>query len=163
VAKTLAPSLEPDETSIHDTSASNRPRGWIRSHHFVGVVKRFRYCRDPLFLVASAFYALNRFWWKHHVHSAFLHGQFNDLLLIPCALPPLLFLQRRLGLRKHDGPPDFREIILHLAIWSVLFEIIGPHLMRVTGDVRDVVAYAAGACMAGWIWQRTCCKTPAMP
>jgi hypothetical protein len=31
------------------------------------------------------------------VHSAFLHDHFNDLLLIPCALPPLLLLERELA------------------------------------------------------------------
>lgn len=116
-------------------------------------MSRFRYCGDPLFLAACALYLANRLWLKGHVHAAFLHDHFNDLLLIPCALPPLLRLQRWTGLRKHDAPPGAREITLHLAVWSVLFEIIGPHLMRVTGDWRDIAAYAAGAFAAWCFWR----------
>ena len=43
--------------------------------------------RDPLFLVAFAAYALNRWVLKPHTHSVFIHGYFNDLWLIPAALP----------------------------------------------------------------------------
>lgn len=116
-------------------------------------MKRFGYLRDPLFLTACASYALNRWWLKSHVHSAFLHGQFNDCLLIPCALPLVLWMQRRLDLRRHDDFPSIGEIAFHVAIWSVLCEVIGPHLMRTTGDARDVLAYAAGGFIA-WLWWR---------
>jgi hypothetical protein len=117
-------------------------------------VRRFRYCGDPLFLLACVLYAANRWWWKRQFQVGFLNDYFNDLLLIPCALPPVLWLQRRLGLRGHDAPPDAREILLHLAVWSVLFEIAGPHLMQVVGDMRDIAAYAVGALVAGWFWSR---------
>jgi len=116
-------------------------------------VKPFRYWRDPLFLAGCAGYALNRWLVKPHMHSPFLHGQFNDLLLIPCALPLVLWLQRRLGLRKHDASPTPGEIAFHLVIWSVLFEVIGPHIMRVTGDPLDVLAYVIGGVLAGIWWQ----------
>ena len=116
-------------------------------------MKRFGYWRDPLFLTTCVFYVLNRWLLKSHIHSAFLHGQFNDCLLIPCALPLVLWLQRRLGLRLHDNFPSSGEIVFHLVVWSVLCEMIGPHLMRVTGDVRDVVAYAIGGFLA-WCWWR---------
>ena len=76
----------------------------------------FRYLRDPLFLPGCALYALNRFWWKPHFHNAFLHSYFNDLLLIPCALPPVLLAQRWLKLRFHDEPPRAGEIIFQLLI-----------------------------------------------
>ena len=65
----------------------------------------FRYLRDRLFLTACALYALNRWGLKPRVHSAFLHDHFDDLLLIPCALPPLLLNEPRLKLRLHDLPP----------------------------------------------------------
>ena len=88
-----------------------------------------------------------------HVHSVFLHSWFNDLFLIPCALPPILLLHRQLGLRSHDRPPTAGEIFGHWLGWSVLFEWVGPHFIhRATGDPWDVVAYAAGAMLAfvGW-------------
>jgi hypothetical protein len=115
-------------------------------------VRRFRYWQDPLCLTGGALYVLNRFLVKPHVHSSFFHGHFNDLLLIPCALPLVLGLQRWLGWRRHDGPPTPWEILFHLAVWSVLFEWIGPHLLPVTGDPWDVLAYAVGAAAAALWW-----------
>ncbi len=116
-------------------------------------MRRFRYAADPLCALACALYAFNRWFLKPHTHSAFLRFHFNDLLLIPAALPFVLWLQRRLGLRSHDAPPDPREIFLHLAIWSIMAELIAPRLAHVTGDWRDVAAYTAGATLA-WAWWR---------
>jgi hypothetical protein len=108
--------------------------------------------RDGLFLLACLLYAVNRWGLKPHVHNAFLHGYFNDVLLIPCALPPLLLAQRWLRLRQHDWLPTAGEILLNLIVWSILFEIIGPHIMRgVTGDPWDIVAYFVGGILA-WLW-----------
>lgn len=115
-------------------------------------MRRFGYWRDRLFLLGCALYALNRWGVRPHVHSPFLHGQFNDGLLIPCALPLVLWLQRGLRLRGHDEYPSAGEIGFHLVVWSVLFEVIGPHIMRVTGDPLDVVAYAVGGVLAGVWW-----------
>ena len=118
-------------------------------------MKRFRYLGDGLFRLACALYALNRWGLKPRVPSPFLRDHFNDLLLIPCALPPLLLLQRWLRLRTHDEMPAPGEVALYFAVWSVLFEIIGPHLLRrATGDPWDIAAYAAGAVAAGVWWQR---------
>ena len=117
---------------------------------------RFRYCRDPLFLLGCAAYAVNRWGLKPHVHSDFLHGYFNDLWLMPCALPPILWLHRKLGLRAHDGVPGVGEILSHLIFWSVLFEYIGPKFMpSTTGDPWDVVAYCVGGVVAGVWWHRS--------
>lgn len=97
---------------------------------------------------------MNRWAVKPHVHNTFLRNQFNDVLLIPCALPPLLLAQRRLKLREHDLAPTPTEIIFHLVVWSILFEWLGPHLMPWTvGDPWDVVAYCSGGLVAGlWWW-----------
>jgi hypothetical protein len=119
-------------------------------------MRPFRYLRDPLFLFGCAAYALNRWLLKPHLHSTFLHSYFNDLFLIPCALPPLLLLQRWLKLRSHDGPPTAGEIGFQLVVWSILFEWIGPHIMpHAVGDPWDVVAYAVGGLFAGlwWNWR----------
>ena len=83
-----------------------------------------------------------------------LTGYFNDLLLIPAALPWVLWLQRRLGVRPTDGLPHWREIFLHLAVWAFVAEAVMPQLLaRATGDWRDVLAYAVGAVAAGCCWQ----------
>jgi hypothetical protein len=115
---------------------------------------RFRYGLDPLGLAACALYAVNRWLVKPRVDSPFFDGRFNDLLLIPCALPLVLWLQRRLGLRTHDGPPTVGEITGHLIIWSLIAEVLGPHwLQQGTGDVGDCAAYAAGALAAWCFWR----------
>jgi hypothetical protein len=118
-------------------------------------VKQFGYLRDGLFMVTCSLYAMNRWAIKPQVLSSFLRGHFNDLLLIPCALPPLLLLQRWLRLRRHDQTPTVGEIALYLTVWSILFEVIGPHIMRgVTGDPWDVVDYIVGGIVAGLWWHR---------
>ena len=119
------------------------------------VVKRFRYLRDSLFLVCSSLYVLNRWGIKPHTHNAFMRFHFNDLLLMPCALPVLLWLQRGLRLRSIDDPPTWNEIALYTIFWSILFEAIGPHLIRgTTGDPWDVVVYFIGGIGAGLWWNR---------
>ena len=115
-------------------------------------MRPFGYWRDGLFLIGCALYALNRWAIKPWTTSPFLHGYFNDVLLIPCALPLVLWMQRKLGARTHDRPPTMGEVAAHLAVWSVLFEVAGPHLMHVTGDPRDVLAYAAGGALSSWWW-----------
>jgi hypothetical protein len=120
-------------------------------------VKRFAYLRDPLFLTCCALYVTNRWLVKPHTQVAFYRDWFDDLLLIPCALPPLLLLHRWLKLRGHDAPPTLLEIAIHLIAWSALFEWLGPHLMaRATGDPADIVAYSVGGLVAGlwWQWER---------
>lgn len=118
-------------------------------------MKTFRYWRDGLFLLSCLLYAINRWGVSPHTHSAFLSGHFNDLLLIPCALPLLLLFQRRLGLRTHDRMPTAWEVTLYLAVWSLLFEVIGPHVIRrATGDPWDVVAYVFGGIVATLWWHR---------
>lgn len=110
---------------------------------------------DRLFLLSCGLYALNRWIIKPHVHNAFMRFHFNDCLLIPCALPPLLWMQRRLNLRQHDDMPRVDEITLYVVFWSILFEVIGPHIFRhATGDPWDAVSYAAGGVLAGLWWHR---------
>ena len=60
-------------------------------------MKRFGYLRDPLCIAACALYLLNRGGLREHIGGVFLRGHFNDLLLIPAALPLVLWVQRRIG------------------------------------------------------------------
>jgi hypothetical protein len=118
-------------------------------------MRRFGYLRDPLFIVGCVSYAVNRWVLKPHLHSSLLHFYFNDFWLIPCALPPILWLHRQLGLRAHDAMPTLSEIVLHLAFWSLLFEWIGPRFMpHTTGDPWDVLAYTLGAALGCLWWWR---------
>ncbi len=118
-------------------------------------MRLFLYWRDPLFLFGCSVYAINRWMIKPYVNAGFFHSHFNDLWLIPCALPPILWLHRWLGLRSHDDVPQLFEITTHLVFWSALFEWIGPKLLsHTTGDWIDVIAYATGAIMAACFWHR---------
>lgn len=129
---------------------SARMRLW--ADHSRVAVKRFGYLRDPLFVAACALYAVNRWLIKPQVDVSLFHNWFNDALLIPCALPVVLFLHRRFGLRPHDRPPGSGEIAAHLAGWALLFEFVGPLLMRhTTGDPWDVLAYVVGGLLS-WMW-----------
>ncbi len=131
-------------------------------------MRAFRYCGDRVFLAAGCVYVANRLWlaprWGWAV--PFLTQYLGDFLLIPCALPLLLSCQRRLGLRSHDRPPTPGEIFSTLLLWSVLFEWLFPRVLgRGVSDPVDVVAYAAGAIIAGLAWNRsadfTLLKSPA--
>jgi hypothetical protein len=122
-------------------------------------MKQFGYLHDPLFLAAASAYALNRFLLKPLLPAPFLHGYFNDLLLIPAALPVVLWLQRVVGLRERNHAPSWLEMLLHLAVWSVVCELIGPHwLHHGTADVWDIVAYAVGGAAACLWWNRPAIK-----
>jgi hypothetical protein len=124
-------------------------------------VKRFRYGLDPLALAAGTAYAANRWLVPAAAKGPFLRWHFADLLLIPAALPLMLGVYRRLGLRDHDRQPDWREVVLHLVVWSAAAEVIGPRLFsRATGDLLDVAAYAAGAAVALPWWTLTVAVAP---
>jgi ubiquinone/menaquinone biosynthesis C-methylase UbiE len=118
-------------------------------------VKGFRYALDPICLVACALYALNR-WLIGPAYSwPFLRDYFDDLLLVPAALPLILGVQRWWGLRSHDRPPTAAEILAHLVVWSLIAELLGPSFFPwVVGDPADVAAYALGAALAGTWWNR---------
>ncbi len=117
-------------------------------------MKRFAYALDPICLIACSLYALNRFYLRTHAGSAFLHNYFNDLLLIPAALPLALWIQRKLHLRRDDTPPRWTEIALHLVAWAIAAEGIAPLLFpHTTSDLRDILAYTTGALLAGLAWQ----------
>lgn len=117
-------------------------------------MRTFAYLRDPLFLVSVGLYGLNQLWWKPSGAPAFFQSWLNDLLLLPAALPVLLRMHRAFGWRQHDGPPTWSEIGLHLVVWAVVAEGVGPLLIPwAVADPWDVLAYAMGALLAGVLWR----------
>ncbi len=117
----------------------------------------FRYTRDPLFVTCTLLYAANRWIMKPQLPAGevFFRCYFNDLLLIPCALPVMLLVHRCLALRSHDDSPTAREIGLHLVVWSLYCEGIGP-LIQNQGvqDIVDVLAYWIGGVVSWGLWNR---------
>ncbi len=117
-------------------------------------MRAFRFGFDRLCLAACAAYFLNRCFLKPLWPSAFLHGTFNDLLLIPAALPWVLWIHRRLGLRKSDAFPSAGEILGHLVVWAAIAEGVMPLVSaRFTADWLDVAVYAVGAAAAAGLWR----------
>lgn len=120
--------------------------------------RRFAYCREPLCLLAAGLYACNHFWWKPGTPGgdAFVHCYLGDTLCLPVLLPLTLWLQRRLGLRSHDGAPTWPEWLGHWALWSICFEVLGPSLPLLAPgavpDPWDVLAYAAGGAVGAVAW-----------
>ena len=103
-------------------------------------------------------YASNRWLLKPHLGAGFMRNHFNDLLLIPAALPLVLWLQSILGWRARHQPPTWKETVLHLVLWTVICEVVGPRFVRhATADWRDALAYLAGAlvAMGWWRWQES--------
>lgn len=118
-------------------------------------MRRFRYVRDPVCLLACLAYGLNRWVLSPLGNSSFLHGTFNDLLLLPAALPVALWIQRKLGWRSDDRPPTPGEVVGHWLVWSAVCEGLAPlFLDRAVADWWDIAAYAAGGLAAGIWWNR---------
>ena len=128
-------------------------------------MKRFGYLADRLCQWSLAAYALNRFVVQPqlagflHRHAPglglLLHSHFDDFLMMPAALPVVLWLQRLTGLRRHDQPPAWTEMFAHLAVWTVMAKIVGPFwLHHGVADVWDVPFFVAGGVLACLWWRR---------
>jgi len=116
----------------------------------------FAYLADKTFLAACALYAANRFWGKPLLGDSlhFLRNHLDDCLLIPAALPPLLYVFRKLGLRRDDLPPSLREVAKWTLLWSIAFEWAFPlFLHKGVADWRDVLAYATGGLVSWMLWR----------
>jgi len=137
-------------------------------------MKRFGYLHDRLFASSLAAYAVNRLvvlphlagFVRAHLPLAwpFLHSHFDDLLLIPVALPVVLWIQRLTGLRSHDRPPGWQEMLFHLAIWSVMCKVVGPFYCHIgVADPWDVLFFAAGGMAACCWWNRPAVQFSPIP
>ncbi len=118
---------------------------------------RFRYLKDPLFLACFSAYFLHRCLRSYGFSTPFLRAHLNDLICIPFWVPIMLWAHRRLGLRRHDGPPEGFEIVIPLLIWSFLFEVLIPARREwsipAVADPYDVLSYCVGALAAAVLWR----------
>ena len=128
---------------------------------------RFRYLRDPLFLICAALFAVNRFVIEPATDIRFFHSHFNDLICVPFLVPVMLAAARAMGLRRHDGKPLTHEVVVPLLVWSILFEIVFPRhpfwARWVTPDPHDVLCYVIGAAVALTWWNRDRVPHPERP
>ena len=120
----------------------------------------------------------NFFWQpRKKVRSANSHLQVNRIfdldtdptwLCIPFWIPIVLWIQRRLGLRDHDDPPQTHEVVIPLLVIAFVFEVVLPSTQTWSGlavpDPGDVVCYAAGALasVGCWTWFYRTAETATM-
>lgn len=117
----------------------------------------FRYLLNPTFVWCALVYIFNKFLVAPFVlrENWFFHSYLNDLLLVPVALPLLLFALRKLGIRKDDNPPNISEVCAALVVWSIFFEYVGPYYFKKgTSDVLDVTFYCVGGLVSWAIWNK---------
>jgi hypothetical protein len=118
--------------------------------------RHFTYWRDPICLAAVAAYVVERWLVPVAAQAPWWSGHFADFLLIPAGLPFWLWLERRIGWRRDDRMPEWREIAFVLVTWTIAAEFVAPWIFpQATGDGWDAVAYAGGGVVAGLSWQRT--------
>ena len=135
----------------NDSNSKARCRRSIRFRNSGASVKKFRYLGDGLFLISCSLYAIESLvhqaaysqcvsavsFQRYVVDSARFAGVAPDAALASLAGHGQ---NRRPGARSRSTP----------VFWSILFEVIGPHLMRnATGDPWDVVVCFLGGIAAG--------------
>ena len=106
--------------------------------------RSFQYLADPACIVSLLLYALNRHVLKpHHIGGWFTHGYLNDVLCLPLFVPMILYVQRHLGLRPHDGYPTLWELFQNWAAFRIVFQVVIPRYPKIfiaAGDPRDILA-----------------------
>ena len=125
--------------------------------------EKFRYLHDRLFIFALAAYALNRLLirphlgWFFHSHAEWLwpllHSHFDDLLLMPAALPVilgfyLLWKKGRIRRKEAIGLIPFFLVGLGLGVVTLWFQV---HRAIGLGEAPPPgrIASAAIACKLG--------------
>lgn len=118
----------------------------------------FRYLKDPLFLTCAAVFIVHRCLKTFDLSPWWLRFYLNDVICIPFFVPMMVWANRRLGLRRHDEPPEGFEIVIPLLLWAFVFEVLLPYrrdwAVPAVADPYDVFCYAAGALAATLFWQR---------
>jgi hypothetical protein len=118
---------------------------------------RFRYLRDPLFLVCVALFLVNKLLLRRWFELPFFHGQLNDCICVAVWVPLVLSVMRVVRMRGHDRPPQAMEILIPVLLWSWYFEVWLPQQVDyagvVTADPWDVLCYVVEGMTAGLVWR----------
>jgi hypothetical protein len=116
----------------------------------------FGYLKDPLFLCCFVAYWPHRWLAAHGMSMPLLRAHLNDLICIPFFVPMMLWVERQVGLRRHDRPPNTVEVIVPLVIIAFAFEVVLPSdrewRVPTIADPKDVLAYCVGALLSVIIW-----------
>ena len=82
-----------------------------------------------------------------------MSNHWNDIWMLPCAVPLVIRIYITLDLRKSCAPPGLSEIVWLGLLWSVMAEGVAPiWLTGSTADPMDVLAYALGGFMLWLRW-----------
>ena len=105
-------------------------------------------------MLCCALYLLNRIGLAAGIGTVWTRSYLSDFLLIPCALPWLLWVHAWLGWRVKEAVPSVGEVMGHLVVWSIVAEWVGPRLFsHSVADWGDVAAYGAGGVLALCWWR----------
>ncbi len=114
-----------------------------------------RLLRDPFWIIAITCYALHKCWQAVYPDSGWMDHYWNDLWMLPCALPLILSVYGLLGLRELAIRPSGAEILWHGVLWGLMAEFVGPLCFKhAVGDPWDLVAYAVGGFVLFYRWHR---------
>jgi hypothetical protein len=127
---------------------------------------RYRYLRDPLFLFCLVLYLTNRWVLKSYFPNKISSFYLNDVICIPVWVPIMLFMMRKLRLRRDDLPPHACEILIPLLLWSWAFEEYLPRVdffkRLAFSDHLDIFCYTLGAGFAAIFWKKWYRTPPAL-
>ena len=112
--------------------------------------------KDPFWGISIACYIIHRFWQVLSPDSGWMDRHWNDLWMLPCALPLILSLYGALGMRAHALRVTGGEILWHGLLWGFMAEFIGPLLFdHAVSDLWDLLAYALGGFLMFFRWHCT--------
>jgi hypothetical protein len=118
--------------------------------------KAYKYYRDPVFVISIISYSINKLLLISHrsFESSFMKNYFNDIFVVPCLLPILIYCIARMKLRNKYSGPLLIEIFLFVSVISLTCEILGPFFLnKGVYDPNDIIAYLLGGMISWFIWR----------
>jgi hypothetical protein len=118
--------------------------------------KEYKYYGDPVFVVSIICYSINKLLLISHrsFESSFMNNYFNDIFVVPCLLPILIYCIARMKLRNKYSGPLIIEIFLFVSVISLMCEIFGPYFLgKGVYDPIDIFAYLLGGMISWFIWR----------
>ncbi len=108
---------------------------------------------EPFWIFSLACYAVHRWWQWASPSPGWMSNHWNDIWMLPCAVPLVTRMYAALNLRASTAPPSLSEIVWLGLLWSVMAECLAPlWFTRSTGDPLDVLAYGLGGFMLWLRW-----------
>ncbi|XOV71453.1 MAG: hypothetical protein ACFHW5_22565 [Verrucomicrobiota bacterium] len=108
---------------------------------------------DSFWLLSLACYAIHRIWQWASPAPGWMSSYWNDIWMLPCAVPLVIRIYETLNLREPNMHPSLSEIVWHGLLWSFMAEGLAPvWFPSSTADPLDLAAYALGGFMLWLRW-----------